>query len=73
MIHQSYFEPKVAVSGIEGDEVTEETFSKLTSSSSLSSEAAATVYSGICTLLRCALRLSQNSLKPEVRGLIGHS
>ncbi|XP_072040400.1 COMM domain-containing protein 5-like [Amphiura filiformis] len=57
---------KVAVSGIEGEDITEEIFSKLASSSSLSSEAAGTVYSGICTLLKCALRLSQNSLKPEI-------
>ncbi|XP_038063090.1 COMM domain-containing protein 5-like [Patiria miniata] len=56
---------KAAVSLIEGNDVLESTFSSL-ASDKLSQEVLGTVFAGICTLLRCALRLPVTSLKPEI-------
>ncbi|XP_022086187.1 COMM domain-containing protein 5-like isoform X2 [Acanthaster planci] len=56
---------KAAVSLIEGNDVPESTFSSL-AKDNLSLEMVNTVFAGICTLLRCALRIPVTSLKPEV-------
>nr|XP_006812709.1 PREDICTED: COMM domain-containing protein 5-like [Saccoglossus kowalevskii] len=56
---------RVAVSSMEGNEITEEVFHKALTNQ-LTEEKASIVYSGICTILKCALRLPQTSLKTDV-------
>ncbi|XP_070554256.1 COMM domain-containing protein 5-like [Ptychodera flava] len=56
---------RVAVSSMEGNEITEEVFQKL-QTNQLNEEIIGVIYSGLCTLLRCALRLPQTSLKADV-------
>ncbi|XP_071787508.1 COMM domain-containing protein 5-like [Asterias amurensis] len=56
---------KAAVVLLGGSEVPEDTISSL-ATASLTQEFLSTVYAGICTVLRCALRLPSSSLKPEI-------
>ncbi|XP_077984474.1 COMM domain-containing protein 5-like [Glandiceps talaboti] len=56
---------RVAVSAMEGNEITEDTFKKL-QTDKLTEETLGVLYSGLCTLLRSALRLPQTSMKSEV-------